>query len=322
VVVVGAGPSGLAAAVYGASEGLKVLVVEATAPGGQAGSSSRIENYLGFPLGISGQELTERALIQAQKFGARIQIASTASRFSCEWPSYAIGLDDDTQVQARTVVIACGSRYRKLTVDDAARFEGEGIYYGATSIEAALCVNDEVIVVGGGNSAGQAAVFLSERTKHVHLLVRGPDLRQTMSQYLVDRVEASASITLRHNAEIVAVHGDSQLRSVTWMDKSNQSVHIEPIGHVFVMTGADPNTDWLHDCVSLDDRRFVRTGAEITGDWKLERAPFPLETSQPGVFAVGDVRANSVKRVASAVGEGSMAVQFIHEVLKTYPSGA
>ena len=319
VIVVGAGPSGLAAAVYGASEGLKVLVVEATAPGGQAGSSSRIENYLGFPLGISGQELTERALIQAQKFGARIQIASSASRFSCEWPSYAIGLDDGTNVKTRSVVIASGSRYRKLTVGDAARFEGQGIYYGATSIEAALCINDEVIVVGGGNSAGQAAVFLSERTKHVHLLVRGSDLRQTMSQYLVDRVEASPSITLRQNAEIVAVHGDDQLQSVTWMDRSSKTAHTEHIRHVFVMTGADPNTDWVDGCVTLDDRRFVRTGAELGKDWKLERAPFPLETSQPGVFAVGDVRANSVKRVASAVGEGSMAIQFIHEVLKTYP---
>ena len=322
LIVVGAGPSGLASAVYGASEGLKVLVVEATAPGGQAGSSSRIENYLGFPLGISGQELTERALIQAQKFGARFQIASSASHLVFDRLPYVIGLDDGSEVKSRTVVIASGSRYRKLTVEGATRFEGAGIYYGATPIEAALCMNDEVIVVGGGNSAGQAAVFLSERAKHVHLLVQGPDLRETMSQYLIARIEASTFITLRTNADITALHGDKQLESVTWIGKASQTVVTDRIRHVFVMTGADPNTDWLEGRVLLDDRRFVRTGSELASVWNLDRAPFPLETSRPGVFAVGDVRANSVKRVASAVGEGSMAVQFIHEVLKTYPSGA
>jgi thioredoxin reductase (NADPH) len=315
LIVVGAGPSGLAAAVYGASEGLNVLVVESNAPGGQAGSSSRIENYLGFPTGISGQELAGRAFVQAEKFGAHIAIARTARSLKCAHSPYTVQLDDGGSVQARSIIVAAGAQYRKLDLPNVAQFEGVGIYYGATQVEAQLCANDEVAVVGGGNSAGQAAMFLSAFAKHVHLLVRGPGLSQTMSRYLISRIEACQEITLRAHTEIEALEGDAQLERVRWRQTQTGATDTHEIQHLFLMTGACPNTAWLQGCLATDGKQFIKTGVDLGQEWPLQRAPHLLETSRPGVFAVGDIRAGSVKRVASAVGEGSMAVQFVHQVL-------
>jgi thioredoxin reductase (NADPH) len=314
VVVVGAGPAGLAAAVYGASEGLKVLVVESNAPGGQAGSSSRIENYLGFPMGISGQELAGRAFVQAEKFGAQISIARTAAALKCLRSPYAVELDDGGVVQGRTLVIAAGSRYRKLDLANVAEFEGVGVYYGATPVEASMCRSEEVAVIGGGNSAGQAAIFLAGFARHVHILVRGPSLAQTMSRYLIARIEASKVITVETRTTVEALEGDGHLERIRWRNAAGLS-STHDIRHLFLMTGADPNTGWLGTCLSLDSKRFIRTGPDIGTEWPLPRPAFLLEASLPGIFAVGDIRANSIKRVASAVGEGSMAVQFIHQVL-------
>ena len=315
LIVVGAGPSGLAAAVYGASEGLNVLVVESSAPGGQAGSSSRIENYLGFPMGISGQELANRAFVQAEKFGAQISIARTACALKRLHPPYAVELDDGGSVQGRTIIIAAGSRYRKLDLPNVEQFEGVGIYYGATQVEASMCRGDEVAIVGGGNSAGQAAVFLAGFAKHVYLLVRGPGLAQTMSRYLIARIEASSAITLRTCTNIEALEGNAHLERIRWRNTQTGSSETHEIRHLFLMTGADPNTAWLGGCLALNAKRFIKTGTDIGNEWPLRRPPYLLETSLPGVFAVGDIRAGSVKRVASAVGEGSMAVQFVHSVL-------
>jgi thioredoxin reductase (NADPH) len=321
VVIVGAGPSGLAAAVYGASEGLDVLVVESHAPGGQAGSSSRIENYLGFPTGISGQELAARAFTQAEKFGAHIVIAQVATRLSCERRPYSVRIDNVRDVPARTIVIATGAEYRKLSVDDASRFEGAGVYHGATFMEAQLCRGEEVIVVGGGNSAGQAAVFLAETTKRVQLLVRSDSLADTMSRYLIRRIERNPAIILRTRTEIVALEGKEALERVRWRSLPAGAVETGDIRHVFVMTGAVPNTGWLDGCLALDPRGFVKTGPDLSkedlaaADWPLARLPHLFETSRPGVFAVGDVRAGNMKRVASAVGEGSTAIAFVHRVL-------
>lgn len=315
VIVIGAGPAGLAAAVYGASEGLSVLVVESNAPGGQAGSSSRIENYLGFPMGISGQELADRAFVQAEKFGAQISIARTALGLKCLRSPYAVELDDGGRVQGRTIIVAAGSRYRKLDLANVEQFEGAGIYYGATQVEATMCRSEEVAIVGGGNSAGQAAVFLAGFAKHVHLLVRGPDLAQTMSRYLIARIEASQKITVETSTSVEALEGDTHLKRIRWRSASAGLSTTHEIHHLFLMTGADPNTAWLGTCLSLDSKRFIKTGPDPATDWPLRRAPFLLETSVPGIFAVGDIRANSVKRVASAVGEGSMAIQFVHLAL-------
>jgi thioredoxin reductase (NADPH) len=315
LIVIGAGPSGLAAAVYGASEGLNVQVLERYAPGGQAGASSRIENYLGFPLGISGQELSNRAFVQAEKFGARITIARSATGLKAGHPPYTVELDDGTSARARAVIMAAGSRYRRLDLPNLAQFEGVGIYYGATHVEAGVCRNQEIAVVGGGNSAGQASVFLSGIAKHVYLLVRGPDLAKTMSQYLISRIEASPQITVMIWTRIEALEGDTHLERFHWRDTKTGASGVHEIQHVFVMTGADPNTKWLQGSVELDAKGFIKTGADVGDGWPLRRSPYLLETSLPGVFAVGDIRAGSVKRVASAVGEGSMAVQFVHKVL-------
>jgi len=321
VLVIGAGPAGLAAAVYGASEGLDVLMIESEAPGGQAGSSSRIENYLGFPTGISGQELAGRALTQAEKFGAQLMIAKGARRLSCEKRPYRIEIDGVEPVPARTVVIATGAQYRKLKVPNLDEFEGAGVYYGATTIEAQLCRDEEVIVVGGGNSAGQAAVFLSQTVKRVHLLVRGAGLAETMSRYLILRIEGSPTIDLRPHTEIVALEGANHLEHVTWRDNETGTVSKHDIRHVFSMTGAAPNTSWLGGCIVLDGKGFIKTGTELSKEelaaakWPLARPPHLLETSRPGVFAVGDVRCGNVKRVASAVGEGSIAITFVHQAL-------
>ena len=322
LVVIGAGPSGLAAAVYGASEGLDVLVLESTSPGGQAGASSRIENYLGFPNGVSGQELAARAYNQAQKFGAQVAIARNARRLTCDRKPYAIEVDDDTRIPARAVIIATGVEYRRLAVDNNARFEGLGVYYGATFMEAQLCRGEEVVIVGGGNSAGQAAVFLAQTAKHVHQLVRSSGLARSMSRYLIRRIEDSPAITLHARSEIVALEGDAHLERVQWRDHQREVVESRDIRHVFVMTGALPSTGWLASCVALDAKGFIKTGPALSPEdlaaagWPLARPPHLLETTLPGVFAVGDVRAGNVKRVASAVGEGSIAVAFVHQVLR------
>jgi thioredoxin reductase (NADPH) len=322
MVVVGAGPAGLAAAVFGASEGLGVLVLEANAPGGQAGSSSRIENYLGFPTGISGQELAGRAYTQSQKFGAKLMIANAAARLACDRKPYTIEIGDGARVPARSVVIATGAEYRKLPLDDITRFEGQGVYYGATFIEAQLCNDEEVIVVGGGNSAGQAAVFLAQHAKQVHVLIRSQGLADTMSRYLIRRIEESPAINLHTHTELTALNGPDHLERVCWRDKRSGTNETRDIRHVFVMTGATPSTRWLDNCVALDGHGFIKTGPDLTPDdlhvagWPLQRPPHLLETSLPGVFAVGDVRGGNVKRVASAVGEGSIAVSFVHQVLR------
>ena len=321
LVILGGGPSGLAAAVYGASEGLDVLVLETNSPGGQAGSSSRIENYLGFPTGISGQELAARAYTQAQKFGAEVVIAKGAKRLACERKPYAIEIDDGGRVPARAVVIATGVEYRKLPLENLSRFEGAGVYYGATFIEAQLCGGEEVIVVGGGNSAGQAAVFLAQTASRVHILVRSGSLAETMSRYLTRRIEETPTIIVRPRTEIVTLEGRDHLECVRWRNNQTGQIEAHDIGHVFLMTGAVPNTGWLEGCVVLDAKGFIKTGPALSPEdliaarWPLTRPPHLLETSLPGVFAVGDVRGGNVKRVASAVGEGSIAISFVHQVL-------
>ena len=320
VVITGGGPAGLAAAVYAASEGLDTLVLETYAPGGQAGSSSLIENYLGFPTGISGQELAARANTQAQKFGAQIAVARTAARLQCGDKPYGVSLDGGARVRARAIIIATGADYRKPALERLADFEGSGIYYAATSVEAQLCRGEEVIVIGGGNSAGQAAVFLSQHVKKVHMLIRGGGLAETMSRYLARRIEETPAIALHVNTEVVALEGGGQLESVRWRSKDGLEAQY-PIAHVFVMAGAVPNTRWLDGCLALDKDGFIRTGPDLSradlqaAGWPLERAPLLLEASRPGVFAVGDVRAGSIKRVASAVGEGSIAIALVHHVL-------
>ena len=321
LVVVGAGPSGLAAAVYAASEGLDVLVLETSAPGGQAGSSSRIENYLGFPMGISGQDLAGRAFLQAEKFGANLAVARVAVGLACAEQQLRVTCADGGTVQGHAVVVATGAAYRKLTVPELGRFEGNGVYYGATKVEADLCSGAEIAVVGGGNSAGQAAVFLSGRAKHVHLLVRGAGLVDSMSRYLIRRIDESPDITLRPYTQIEALEGDGRLERVWWRSAQDPNREGRDICHVFSMTGADANTAWLGGCVALDAQRFVKTGVDLTREdletaqWPLKRRPYQFETSLPRVFAVGDVRSGSMKRVASAVGEGSAAVQLVHKVL-------
>ncbi len=321
LVIVGAGPAGLAAAVYGASEGLDVLVVESTAPGGQAGASSRIENYLGFPMGISGQELAGRAYTQAEKFGAQVMIAKDATRLACDRRPYALETGDGRRVPARAVIIATGAEYRRLPIDNLQRFEGAGVYYAATSMEAQLCGGEDVVVVGAGNSAGQAAVFLAQTARKVHMLVRSGGLSDTMSRYLILRIEDHPAITLHVQTEIVTLEGNGHLERVAWRDNQTGRIDTHGIRHVFTMTGAVPGTRWLNACLALDSKGFIKTGPDLSPDdlaaarWPLPRAPHLLETSLPGVFAVGDVRAGSLKRVASAVGEGSIAIAAVHQVL-------
>lgn len=320
VVVLGAGPAGLAAAVYAASEGLDVLVIERRAPGGQAGSSSRIENYLGFPTGVSGMELSNRAMTQAQKFGARIMIARSAVQMECDHPRYKVTLDGEETLITRSIVIATGAQYKRLALDNLAKYEGEGVYYGATHIESQYCGGAEVGVVGGGNSAGQAAVFLSQTARRVSMLVRGPELSSTMSRYLIQRLEENPRIDLRYSTEVVGLEGDTHLERIACRDRRTDSVSKQEIPHLFVMTGALPETAWLRGCVALDSKGFVLTGRDLDDSperrrWPLTRAPYMLETSLPGVFAVGDVRAGNVKRVASAVGEGAISIHLVHRAL-------
>jgi thioredoxin reductase (NADPH) len=322
LVVVGAGPAGLAAAVYGASEGLDVLVLEANAPGGQAGASSRIENYLGFPEGVTGQQLANSAYTQARKFGAEIMIARKATRLTCDRRPYSIQIDDDTKLPAKSVIIATGAEYRRPSLQNLERFEGAGVYYGATFVEAQLCGGEEVAVVGGGNSAGQAAVFLAQTARKVHIVVRARGLAESMSRYLIRRIEEHPSIELHTRTDMVALEGSDHVERVRWRNGETGQVETHDIRHVFIMTGALPKTGWLDGCVALDEKGFIKTGQQLSqtelssASWPLPRPPHLLETSLPGIFAVGDVRAGNVKRVASAVGEGSIAVSFVHQVLR------
>jgi thioredoxin reductase (NADPH) len=320
LVIVGAGPAGLAAAVYGASEGLNVLVIEAESPGGQAGSSSKIENYLGFPMGITGNELAGRAAAQAQKFGAKVLVASSVTKLNCERRPYELSVDCGQTIRARTVMIASGAQYNKPAIDNLKKFEGQGVYYGATFIEAQLCGNEEVVVIGGGNSAGQAAVYLSQTASKVHMVVRARQLSDTMSRYLIQRIEENPTIEVHYRTEIVGLDGDTQLERVTWQDKNTGEISTHDLRHLFIMAGGSPRTEWLKGCLAMDGKGFVLTGRDLDPvlhgfHWPLSRAPFMLETSLPGVFAVGDVRSGNVKRVAAAVGEGSIAISLVHRVL-------
>jgi len=322
LVIIGAGPAGLGAAVYAASEGLNVVMIEGNAPGGQAGTSSRIENYLGFPLGISGQELAARAYDQAQKFGAKILIARKVARINCDQKPYRVLCDQaDGGLLTRAIIIASGVEYRRLAVENLSRFEGAGVYYAATRMEAQLCTDEEIAVVGGANSAGQAAMFLAETAKRVHMLIRGDGLARTMSRYLISRIEAHPGIELHPRTEIVGLDGNGHLEQVAWRTGRNGPMERRPLRHVFTMTGAEPSTKWLAGCLALDDKAFIKTGAALSTDdlatakWPLRRPPHLLETSLPGVLAVGDVRSGSTKRVASAVGEGSIAVATVHQIL-------
>lgn len=312
LIVVGAGPAGLAAAVYAASEGLDTLIIESTAPGGQAGTSSKIENYLGFPTGISGQALAGRAQVQAQKFGARLAVSRAATGLDCSGGHFRLQLEDGTVAEARAVVAATGARYRKLDLPDYARFEGAGVYYAATAMEAQLCADRAVVVVGGGNSAGQAAVYMSRFAAHVHILVRSEGLAATMSSYLIDRIMASDAITLHPYSEVTALTGDTHLEGLAWRDRrSGEETQIEA-GALFVMIGAQPCSDWLQGCAKLDEAGFILTGDGCS----------PFETSRPGLFAVGDVRSGSVKRVASGVGEGSVVIQAVHRFIERQKTDA
>ncbi len=319
LAIVGSGPAGLAAAVYGASEGLSTIVLEHTAPGGQAGSSMRIENYLGFPTGITGSELADRAVLQADKFGARISIPTPVTKLTFDKVYSVLELEGGENVVAKCLLIATGAEYRRLEVEHCSRFEGAGVYYAATPNEAQMCRGSDVMLVGGGNSAGQAAVYLSQNARKVFLLIRGDDLCKSMSSYLAHRIMNTPNIEILRCTEVTRMNGDGHLSSVEILNKTTGEKKMLPTPALFSFIGATPRTDWLPSEIEKDEKHFVRTGIEL-GDsryWTLKRQPFLLETSRPGVFAAGDVRSGSVKRVASAVGEGSMAVQFVHEYLKT-----
>ena len=323
LIIVGAGPSGLAAAVYAASEGLDALLVESDSPGGQAGSSSKIENYLGFPTGISGQELASRAITQAQKFGARMMVAHKVVQLNCDHRPYEVILDNGNKLAARSIVISTGAQYTKPPIANLKNFEGQGIYYGATYIESQLCEGEDVVVIGGGNSAGQAAVYLSQKASKVHLLVRSRELSDKMSRYLIRRITDNPAIEMHLRTELVSLQGERALERVGWLNRETGETSMHEIRHVFIMAGASPRTDWLKGCVALDDKGFILTGRDLDAqndsvppsEWKLKRPPQMLETSLPGVFAVGDVRAGNVKRVASAVGEGAIAIHLVHRAL-------
>ncbi len=315
LIVLGAGPAGLASAVYGASEGLSVLVVESLAPGGQAGTSSRIENYLGFPTGISGQGLAGRAFLQATKFGARIAFAREVTALACD-NLHEVILDGDERVRGRHVVIATGAVYREPPIEGLDRFRGGGVHYGASFMEAQLCSGKDVAIIGGGNSAGQAAIFLAGHVKSVTIYIRGASLSDSMSSYLIDRIDQAANISVVGHAEVTQVHGDSKLTGITVKDRQTGKTQKSDMPHLFIFIGAVPASDFLPEAIATDKNGFIQTGMDIPDDrWTQGRAPFHLETSCPGVFAVGDVRSGSVKRVASAVGEGSVCIQFVHQLM-------
>jgi len=319
LIVVGGGPAGLAAAVYGASEGLRTLGLEMVAVGGQAGASSRIENYLGFPTGISGADLTQRAMVQAEKFGASLTSPCAAVSLREEAGHLVVHLSDGTDVAGRAVIVATGARYRRLEADRLEEFEPSGVYYAATELEARQCTASPVVVAGGGNSAGQAAVFLADAGSPVTIVIRGPDLGASMSRYLVDRIDGHDRITVLANAKITSLDGEQTLSAVRVSGVDGEATL--PCVALFSFIGADPASDWLSGCVALDDHGFVRTDRslddeDLDGRWQaLGRSPLPFETSYPGLFAVGDIRSGSTKRVAAAVGEGSAAVRSVHDYL-------
>ncbi len=322
VAIVGAGPAGLAAAVYAASEGLDAVVIESEFPGGQAGASSKIENYLGFPMGISGQELTGRAVVQVEKFGAQIMVGEKVVEIQCDQRPYQLVLENGGTLETRSIIIATGAQYNKPNIANLKQFEGQGIYYAATFMEAQLCTGEEIIVIGGGNSAGQAAVFLAGSAHRVYMLVRGKELSETMSRYLIQRITENPVIELHFQTEIVALAGDAHVERVTWLNRATGEESVRDIRHMFVMAGASPHTDWLHGCVALDERGFILTGRDLDAilrsgplKWPLSRPPQMLETSQPAVYAVGDIRSGNVKRVASAVGEGSISIHLVQRAL-------
>lgn len=322
LVVIGAGPAGLAAAVYGASEGLKTVVLEKDAPGGQASWSSKIENYLGFPTGLSGAELAQRAVVQAEKFGVNLITPCSAVGLRTQGAIKLIDMENDEQIRTRTAVIATGAAYQRLSIENMERYEGSSVFYSATGVEAILCHDNAVAVVGGGNSAGQAAVFLSQYARAVHLFTRGESLAATMSRYLSRRIEETGNIELHPHTEVTELHGETELAKVTVRHNQSDITEEYDINLLFVFIGAKPHSEWLDQAVALDEKGFIKTG-ELVGEFPSKQRPYPsrrpylLETSIPGVFAVGDVRSTSVKRIASAVGEGSMAIQFVHQVLST-----
>jgi len=322
LVVVGGGPAGLAAAVYGASEGLRTLVVESEAPGGQAGTSSRIENYLGFPNGLSGSDLSRRALTQAQRLGAEFLVTQRVTGMRVDGPYRFVQLSDGSEIGSHAVIVASGVQYRRLDVPGIAPLEGAGVFYGAAMTEAAACRDQDVYIIGGGNSAGQGAIFLAEYARSVTILIRGPDLTASMSQYLIERIERSANIDLKPHTQVSAVSGGTALESITIRDVKTNAEETRAAHGLFVFIGAEPRTDWLPDTVARDERGFILTSRDLkqrSGKavaWPLDRDPFITETSLPGVFAAGDVRAGSVKRVAAAVGEGSITVTFVHAHLE------
>jgi thioredoxin reductase (NADPH) len=322
VAIVGAGPAGLAAAVYAASEGLDAAMIEAAFPGGQAGSSSKIENYVGFPMGISGQELSSRAVVQAEKFGAQMMVGEKVVKIRCDQRPYQLTLENGTVIDTRSVVIATGIQYNKPNIEDLGRFEGQGIYHAATFMEAQLCTGEEVIVIGGANSAGQAAVFLAESVRKVYMLIRGKALSDTMSRYLIQRIVENPAIEIHFQTELLALEGATHLERLTWVNRATGEQSVHDIRHVFVMAGASPRTEWLRECLALDEKGFILTGRDLDPylenapvKWPLKRPPQMLETSLPAVFAVGDIRSGNVKRVASAVGEGSISIHLVHRAL-------
>jgi thioredoxin reductase (NADPH) len=321
LVIVGGGPAGLAAAVYGASEGLKTVIVEREAPGGQAGLSSRIENYLGFPSGLSGNDLARRAVAQARRFGAEILAPQEVTRARTEGPYRIITLADGSELSCHAMVISTGVQWRKLNVPGMERLHGAGVYYGAGSTEAIACKDEDVYIVGGANSAGQAAMNFARYARSVIMLVRGDSLGATMSQYLINDIAQTPNIRVEYGTQVVEVHGLERLEALSISCSHSGSIDKVPASSVFVFIGAAPNTDWLDGFVERDDRGFIRTGPDLIREgkrprgWALDRDPFLLETSVPGIFAVGDVRYGSIKRVASSVGEGSIAIQFIHSHL-------
>ncbi|WP_338425431.1 FAD-dependent oxidoreductase [Sphingopyxis kveilinensis] len=321
VLVVGSGPGGLAAAVYAASEGLTVIALDAHAPGGQAGTSSKIENYLGFPTGISGNELARRATVQAQKFGARIAAPVRAASIARDGEAYCLHLADGRRLRSRAVVVASGAQYQRLPIEGIEAYEGRGIYYGATPMEAQLCGNAEVTIVGSGNSAGQGAIYLASTAKKVHVIFRRKNLRETMSEYLVKRLEEHPNIEIIPSTDVVALHGEDRLAGLTYRCRETGEEGHCDCGFLFLFLGANPNTGWLPTEMVCDERGFVKTGAEIApmelvkAGWSLDRMPSRYETSWPRIYAIGDVRKGSVKRVASSVGEGSVVVSDIHQAL-------
>lgn len=319
LVIVGAGPAGLAAAVYGASEGLKTVVLEGIAPGGQAGTSSKIENYLGFPTGISGSDLANNATIQAEKFGAHLNIPSLVTGLKIKDNVKVLTLETGEEVSAKALIVASGAEYKKINVADIEKFEGRGIYYAATKMEATLCGSEEIAIVGGGNSAGQAAVFLAESVRKIYLIIRSVGLSATMSRYLIQRIEETPNIILLNYTEITSVTGIDKLEKISIINNHTKEEKELRVKAIFSFIGAFPRTEWLPEQVEKEERGFIKTGLSVNmSRWQEKRQPFLLETTVPGIFACGDVRCNSVKRVASAVGEGSMAVQFVHEYLKEW----